>query len=165
MKFIAVLFLFFTLHLFGQNETTNHSFRFYKNGSYESTLELKIQAVFEKDTVTCEIKDKILLLPFADEIGSIIVTYKKEKYILNEINFSSIKNNADVIFGLEDDMKKFVPISPKFPTLYMVKNSMNSIKIDDIKNVKQICFISFALKQKENEKMSVRCYDKTIILK
>jgi len=152
-----------SLNFYGQNNNALHEFQFYHNGYIENKKAIQIALIIGLDTIDCGISEGQIVLPKSNLKGSILMRFKKKSYQIDDVDFSKIDVGSLMIFGVEKNMKNFALVTEEFPNLYHVKNTLSLLEIENIEQVKEICFVSFPSKLQNGKNMTVKNYNKTSI--
>jgi len=140
-RLINFVLIIVTISSFAQTKDYYYDFEFYKNGDFCNPKRLKVQLVKESDTIDCPIKDEKLLLPDIFETFQLVVTFKKEKYVVEKINLSKLMRSNKIIIGIENNFSHFTKIDPiTYPDLYQIPNSLVTISLKGLEQAKEVCF-------------------------
>ena len=74
---------------------------------------------------------------------SVILTFKKESYVVDNVDFSKIRFDCKFTFGTEKNIKNFKPLLLEVPNIYGLERTMIFVKIENIDIAKKINFVTF----------------------
>ena len=143
-KVISIVLFFFTTWSFSQTNSKIFDFEFYKNGKFISPKNLKIQLVKNSDTINCEILNEKIIIPDTNGIYTIIGKIKNKKFIIDNVDFSKLNYYGKFIFGIENNINNFETVSIEFPNTYVLKNTTNTVQIENLKQAEKVYFIIFS---------------------
>ena len=143
-KVISIILFFYVIWFFAQTNSKAIDFEFYKNGKIRNTKNLKILLVKNLDIISCEILNGKIKIPDLNGIFAIIGKIKNKKYIIDNVDFSKLNLSSKFIFGIENNIKNFKPISSEFPNFYILKNSTNSLQIENLEQAEKVYFVIFS---------------------
>lgn len=167
MKKVASIILFFyIIWSFAQTNSKAFDFEFYKNGKIRNPKNLKIQLVKNLDTISCEILNKKIKIPDSNGIFDIIGKIKDKNYVIYDVDFSKLNLSSKFIFGIENNINNFKPISSEFPNFYILKNSTNSLQIENLEQAEKVYFVIFSYELfNDNNRKKVKNYNRYFSVK
>lgn len=157
-KILPYIIFFYTTLLFAQTNNQSYEFEFYKNGNFKKTKNLKIQLAKNLDTISCEIVNGKIILPKNLDTCNIVVNYRKEKYVIENVLFSKLETESKIIFGAENNLKNLKPLSSQFPNFYNLPNRLTFIDIKNLEQAKEVHFIVFTNEEKIGIKINCKSY-------
>lgn len=161
-KVIYLLLFFVTFFCIAQNENTVHDFRFYKNGQFKNTKQVKLYLVKNSDTLNCDISKDKITIPKVSSIFDVVIHYKKKIYKITDVNFSNLKKDSNIAFGFEKNLDNFLTISKEFPTAYILKETGLLLEINNLEHAENVYFIVFYYsKTTKKNKEIMKSYSRT----
>ena len=142
-KIINFILFFVTICTFAQTSNKSFDFEFYKNGEFRKSKNLKIQIIKNLDTIACEILNKKIIIPEIKDSCSVFIQIKNKKYIIDNVNFSKLDSNSKIVFGIENNIENFETIANQNPNIYIIKNTMIGVKIENLEQAKEVDFLVF----------------------
>ena len=145
-KFMRKNFTFFLLltSIFGYSQDNGTvQFEFYKNGKSIDLKNVRVKLVQNVDTVACQIIGRRISVPKLNGEYSVILTFKKESYVVDNVDFSKIRFDCKFTFGTEKNIKNFKPLLLEVPNIYGLERTMIFVKIENIDIAKKINFVTF----------------------
>lgn len=151
MKTVINLILLLTaLMNFAQNNNSVE-FELYNNGEFRSLKNVKVKLVKNLDTIACEISEGKILIPKMTDEFSVIVNIKKKTYVVDKVDFSKLNSDSKFIFGVEKNLKNLKPFSKQYPNIYVLLNTDNLLKIENLDKAKRVNFVVFTSKSKNTD--------------
>lgn len=143
MKTAFTLFLvLISLSTYAQYDNTVQ-FEFYKNGKFIDLKKVSVKLVQNLDTVACQIIGRRISVPKLNGEYSVILTFKKESYVVDNVDFSKIRFDCKFTFATEKNIKNFKPLLLEVPNIYGLERTMIFVKIENIDIAKKINFVTF----------------------
>jgi hypothetical protein len=147
---INLILLLTTLMNFAQNNNSVE-FKLYRNGEFRSLKNVKVKLVKNLDTITCEIVEGKILIPKMIDEFSVVVNIKKKTYVVDKVDFSKLNSDSKFIFGVEKNLENLKTISNQYPNVYVLSNTDNIIKIENLDKAKSVNFVVFTSKSKNTD--------------
>ena len=144
---------------------TTHQIEFYKTGKFKNPKNLKIWLVKNSDTLTCEVVNEKINIPQTSGIYSVVIESHKEKYMINEVDFSKINSESKIIIGIEKNIENLKPLSTEYPNLYNLPNTMTFIKIENLSQAMKVVFVVFATEDLEDKLKCTKSYTQYNLIK
>lgn len=167
-------FMIFTISIYcsAQTESSNHEFKFYKNGLFKNPKNIKLYLVKNSDSIKCNILKNKVTIPRVSSSQTVVVSYRNKNYKINDVDFSKLDKDSKIVFGIEKSIENFSPISKELPNTYILRNSpiinnnFLAIKIENLHQAKKVNFIVFnCLAKSEEKKETYKTYSRSIIRK
>lgn len=143
MKGIFYLIFLISWHSNAQELNLSRRFEYYKNGNFENVDRLTFKVANNSDTISCEIIGGKLILPKLSSTYSIIVTDGEKRFIIEDVDFTKVEGNLDIIFGVEKNFKNLNLIESAAGTFYSLKNRLAFVQLENLNDAKEDCFIIF----------------------
>ena len=140
IKIFCVLFFLFTIHCNAQ-KGNSYEFKFYNNGKFKSSKKVEVYLVTKTDSIKCKITNGQINIPENTNTNSLIINYKKNKYNIENIDFSKLDNKSVIIFGIEKNTENFSVTQE--PDIYLHLKTNTALKMDDPHKEKKIVFLTF----------------------
>ena len=157
-KILPFIVFFYSALFFAQTNNQSYEFEFYKNGYFKKTKNLKIQLAKNSDTISCEIANGKIMVPKNLDTYNVIVNFRKEKYVIENVLFSKLETESKIIFGVENNMKNLKPMSAQFPNFYNIPNRLTFIDIKNLEQAKEVHFIVFSNEEKIGTKINCKSH-------
>jgi hypothetical protein len=147
-KIINFIVFFVTIYSFAQSNNKSIDFEFYKNGGFKNLKNIKFNLLKNLDTVTCEFLNEKIIIPEIQGTYTVIVEIKNKKYKIENVDFSKLDMDCKIVFGIENNIENFEPISNQYPNFYGIKKSKIFLKIEQLEQAKKVYFLVFTSEEK-----------------
>lgn len=166
-RIINFIIFFVSIWSFAQAPNHSYDFKFYKYGSFRNSKKMTFQLVKDIDTINCEVSKGKIQVPNISGKYTVVVTLKKDKYVVENVDFSKLYLGSTIVFGIENDFSNFSPpASNQYPTIYTLPNSLIPIKIEHIEQARSVHFVVFTSEKQDGKKLKeVRSYSQYFIVK
>jgi len=166
MKLVTALLLFVFSYSNAQNEISNHEFKFYKNGKFVKSKKLEIYFINASDTIKVDVVSNEVKMPKLESVNSVLVIVGKNKYLISEVDLSKVNEGSTIIFGVEKNFSNLISVKAEFPKMRKLGNENILLKVENLEQAKEICFLVFHSKVKEEpNKKEYKMYSKMAISK
>lgn len=166
MKFLTAILLFVFSYSNAQNINLTHEFKFYKNGKFLKSNDLQLFSIKGMDTIEFNVASDKIKIPKINFTGSILVVKGKKKYLIEEVDFSKIDENSNVLFGIENNFENLIKVSDKYQSARTLKNNLILLNVENLEQAKEICFVIFSsVIAKQESVKSSKSYSKMAISK
>jgi hypothetical protein len=162
MKHILLILFLFALNANSQNENVERNFLFYYKNEFRNPKKISIQLIKNSDTTNCKIENGKIIVPKYDTFDVLIRYKNKKSYKIENVDFSKLKQFPNFIVGIENKMNNFNYVPHETPNLYIHQYVQVPFLIEDLKETKSICFLSFKSRNNLNskKKVSLKSYSK-----
>ena len=157
-------FILFLISTYCYSQTINQ-LEFYNTGQFKNPKNLKIWILKNSDTLTCEIVNKKINIPITSGIHSVIIETHKDRYVINNVDFSKISSECKIIIGIEKNIENLKPLSKEYPNLYNLPERLTFIKIENLNQAKEVVFVVFTTEDLGNELKCSKSYDQYTLIK
>ena len=157
-------FILFLTSINSFSQTTNQ-IEFYKTGKFKSPKNLKMWLVKNSDTLKCEIVNEKINIPQNNGVYSVIIENQKERFVINDVDFSLLNSERKIIIGIEKNIENLKPVSKEYPNIYSILDSITFIRIENLNQAKEVVFVVFTSEETENKFKKAKSYTQYSLVK
>lgn len=161
---LVLLVLLVAFQANAQTKSVVLEFAFYFHQKVLDGRSVTCSVIVENDTIDCPIKYGKITLPQIDATCTLLFSFKKNVYEIQNVDLSKVHEGMNMLIGVEKNTHNFKLLSTDFPTFYRLDRTFIGVDIEHLEWAKEVWFVCFNSVARNDGKMRVGNYSKSRII-